>query len=186
MPVHPWKQLSRKVYKHSEYYQIVDVHFELPNGQQKTYALTHTGRVVCLLAVTKDKKIVLARQYRQGPDQVLDELPGGKVDHGETDEQAARRELTEETGYVAGRMVPLGRFLEGAYSTILKHGFLALDCEPLGQQKLDPTEFIEVVLKTVPELIEQLMRGASTDCQLAWAGLVEAGLVRLEVDDGIG
>ncbi len=180
MPVTPWKELGRKLYKHSDYKEIADITYELPDGSQRTYALTHVGRVVSVLAITKDFQVVLARQFRPGPDCVMDELPGGRVDEGESDEQAAIRELAEETGYVAETIVPLGRFFEGAYSTIRQIGFLAMGCERKAQQKLDPTEFIEVVLKSIPELIAQLRTGAATDCEVAWAGLLQSGLVKLE------
>lgn len=186
MPVKPWKELGRTLYKHSPHKEIVDVHYELPDGSRKIYPLTHVGRVVAVLAITTERKFVLARQFRPGPNRVLDELPGGRVDEGETDEQAAHRELAEETGYVPETMVPLGRFFEGAYSTIIKHGFLALGCEPKARQRLDPTEFIEVVLKTPSELIDQLMEGAATDCQMAWAGLVRSGLGKLELPPDFG
>ena len=183
MPVTPWKELGRKLYKHSDFKEIVDIDFELPDGSRRTYALTHVGRVVSVLALTQDHRVVLARQFRPGPDCVLDELPGGKVDEGETEEQAARRELAEETGYVAEKLIYLGQFYEGAYSTIRQHGYLALGCEKKATQKLDPTEFIEVVLKSVPELVAQIRTGAATDCEVAWAGLVEAGFVKLEVSE---
>lgn len=181
MPVTPWKELSRTLHKHSDYKEIVDVCYELPDGSRRTYSLTHVGRVVAVLAITKENKVVLARQFRPGPDCVLDELPGGRVDEGEADEEAARRELAEETGYVAETWIPLGRFLEGAYSTIRQQGFLALGCEKKLAQKLDPTEFIEVLEKPLPEFLEQLKIGAATDCEIAWAGLVRGGLVKLEV-----
>lgn len=186
MPVKPWKELSRKLYKHSEYKEIMDICYQLPDGSEHTYALTHVGRVVAVLAVTKDMRIVLARQFRPGPDAVLDELPGGRVDENEMDEAAALRELAEETGFVPEKLIPLGRFLEGAYSTIQQQGFLALGCEKKAQQKLDPTEFIEVVLKTLPEFLAQIRSGAATDCEVAWAGLLESGLVKLELPPGIG
>ncbi len=154
--------------------------FELPDGREVTYSLNHVGKVVCVLALTKEKQVVLARQFRPGPNRVLDELPGGGVDGEEDFEAAIRRELVEETGYVPGKLMYLGTFLEDAYSTIERHGFLALDCERSGTQKLDENEFIEVVLKSLPHFYAQLRAGDSTDAEVAWAGLLEAGLVKLE------
>jgi len=174
----PWKALKRVVHAHSPYKKIEDVLFELPNGREATFSLSHIGKVVAVMALTRDNRVILARQYRPGPDRVLDELPGGSVDEGEDPETAAHRELLEETGYEAGKMIPLGRFLEGAYSTIDKHGFLAFDCEPRAKQQLDPNEFIEVILKPLPDFFTQLRAGDSTDGEIAWAALLELGIVK--------
>lgn len=174
----PWKALKRVVHSHSPHKKIEDVLFELPDGRESTFSLSYIGKVVAVLALTSDNRVVLARQYRAGPNRVLDELPGGSVDEGESPEAAAIRELVEETGYVAGKIIPIGRFLEGAYSTIDKHGFLALDCEPKSDQKLDPNEFIEVVLKSLPDFFLQLRAGDSTDGEVGWAALHELGILK--------
>jgi len=137
----PWKALKRSIYTHTEYKKIEDVTFELPDGRHVNYSLTHVGKVVCVLALTRDREVILARQFRPGPNLILDELPGGGVGAGEDLEIAVRREFREETGFVPSRLIYLGHFLDDAYSTIERHGFLALDCERLEPQKLDPNEF---------------------------------------------
>jgi len=177
MKLSPWRVISRRTHTHSPYRKIEDVVFELPDGRHETYSLNKVGRVVCVLALTREGQVVLARQFRPGPGLMLDELPGGSVDEGEDLETAVRRELLEETGYSPGRLLSLGRFLECAYSTIERHGFLALDCEKQRGQTLDPNEFIEVVLKSVDEFVAQIRSGQSTDSEVGWAGLYEAGLV---------
>ncbi|HEY8278074.1 MAG TPA: NUDIX hydrolase [Bdellovibrionota bacterium] len=174
----PWKALSRKVHQHSKYRKILDVLFELPDGRQETYSLAHEGRAVCVLALTPDRQVILARQFRPGPGILVDELPGGAVDEGESWEAAVRRELLEETGFAPQTLIPLGRFLESAYSTIERHGFLALGCERVAGQELDPTEFIEIVLKPLPDFLAQIRAGLCTDCEVAWAALHEAGIVK--------
>lgn len=64
---------------------------------------------VTMLAVTPDGKIPLIRQYRPALECFTLELPSGTLDAGETPEQAARRELIEETGLAPGpRVYPLG------------------------------------------------------------------------------
>ena len=65
------------------------------------YVLTYPDWVH-IVAVTTDGELVLVRQYRQAIDQILNEIPGGIADEADGDfEQAARRELAEETGYEA-------------------------------------------------------------------------------------
>ncbi|WP_437535197.1 NUDIX hydrolase [Sorangium sp. So ce726] len=178
MTVVRWKAVERRVVQHSPWRRIEDVTFELPDGQVRTFSLKKEGRVVCVLAISREKKVILARQYRPGPDRILDELPGGGVEPGEAPEEAAARELLEETGYVAGRLVPLGRPLECAYSTIERHAFLAVDCVRERAQALDETEFIDVVEKPIEDFVEQLREGACTDPEVGWMGLYELGCLR--------
>lgn len=178
MTMKPWKPLSRRIYRHSPYLRIDDVEFELPDGKRVPYSLYHADiRTVCVVALTSDLRVVLARQFRPGPGEILDELPGGRADEGESFEDAARRELLEETGYAPSKLIPLGRFFECAYSEIERRGFLALGCEKKEGQELDDTEHIEVVLKPLPDFLSQIRRGLCTDCEVAWTALWEGGFL---------
>ena len=60
----------------------------------------HTGSVV-VMAIQKDKSVLLVRQYRHAAGQYLWELPAGRIDKGEASLKAAKRELLEETGVAA-------------------------------------------------------------------------------------
>jgi len=179
MGISAWKVLERSVYTHSPWRRLVDVKFELPSGSVKTFSLKYEGRVVSILALSRDKMVILARQYRPGPDQVLDELPAGGVAQDETPLNAARRELLEETGYSASSITPLGRPLECAYSTVERHAFLALDCVRTGAQQLDDSEFIEVIEKPIADFVAQLQAGLCTDPEVGWMGLFHLGYLRL-------
>lgn len=67
-----------------------------------------TRDYVSVLAVTAEASFVLVRQYRAAVERITLELPGGHVDQGDTPENAARKELREETGFIAGEFIPLG------------------------------------------------------------------------------
>src|SRR5438445_11026247 len=60
----------------------------------------HTGSVV-VMAIKKDKSVLLVRQYRHAAGQYLWELPAGRIDSGESSLKGAKRELLEETGVAA-------------------------------------------------------------------------------------
>lgn len=179
MATQRWKALARREIQLSAWRRIEDVTFELPDGEIRTFALKKEGQAVSVLALSRERRVILARQYRPGPDRILDELPGGAVEPGEPPEAAAARELLEETGYEAGEIVPLGRPLECAYSTIERHAFLALDCVRKGAQELDECEFIEVIEKPIEEFLAQLQEGACTDPEVGWMGLYKLGILRV-------
>ena len=173
----PWVELGRRRVPSPPDRDMVEVEYRLPDGSTRSFVVKDEKPAVAVVALTAANRIVLARQFRPGPGVVVDELPGGGVEAGETFEAAARRELREETGYESDRWIPLGRALECAYSTVHREGFLALDCRRTGTPAPDPTEWIEVVEKSIDEFIEQLMRGAMTDAEIAWMGLHRAGRI---------
>jgi ADP-ribose pyrophosphatase len=78
---------------------------------------------VATIALTKDNKVIVSRQYRPAQERILYELPGGGAEKGEDFEQAACRELLEETGYEAGKMHYLGDVVKDAYNNSTWHYF---------------------------------------------------------------
>ncbi len=178
MKVAQWKVLEETIHTPRPYRRMKDVLFELPSGEAKMFSLKYEGKAAAVLALTADGGVILARQYRPGPNAVLDELPGGGPEPGETFEQAAARELLEETGYRAGRLVSLGRVYECAYSTVHREAFVAMDVVRVQEPSLDETEFVEVVIKPVHEFIGQLMRGECTDPEVGWMGLFHLGVLK--------
>lgn len=178
--VKTWKELARQSRdKHRRTIQEVD--FQLPDGRVESYSLFHSDKKsVCVLPLTDDGRVVLARQFRPGPGVVLDELPGGGVDDDETVETAIRRELLEETGYTCKDLVYLGRPYECGYSTVERHAFLATGCHYVHVQKLDQNEDIEVIVKPITEFVKQIMAGQCTDLEVAWMGLYQAGIIGIK------
>jgi ADP-ribose pyrophosphatase len=69
-----------------------------------------TADAVVIVPVMDDGQIVLIQNYRWAPAQTLIELPAGAIDPGEIPQNAAGRELLEETGFLAQKVQPLGWF----------------------------------------------------------------------------
>jgi 8-oxo-dGTP pyrophosphatase MutT (NUDIX family) len=136
---------------------------ELPDGRvMPSYYVMDFTDWVHVVALTKAGEFVMIRQYRHAIERVTLEVPGGAIHakHGEAPEAAGLRELTEETGYKAGRVVALGSHSPNpALQSNRMWLFLALDCELVGGQTLDPYEDIEVELLPRAQLEAAIAEG---------------------------
>jgi 8-oxo-dGTP pyrophosphatase MutT (NUDIX family) len=114
---------------------------------------------VNVIPLTADGHVVMVEQWRHGTRAVHLETPGGLMENGETAEQAARRELLEETGYDADEFVRLGTvYPNPAIQTNLQHYVLARNCQKITEPTLDHAEDIQVrliPLADVPTMIEK-------------------------------
>lgn len=118
------------------------------------------GPAVAIVAVDVQEHVVLVRQERAPANGLVLELPAGGVEDGETPEQAARRELREETGYVPGALHYLGmHYPNPALQDNRMHVYLATDCLRIGEPTLDPFEDIEVELVGLPDLLRMIEQG---------------------------
>lgn len=144
---------------------IISKTFTMPDGTTTVFDTIHPEgqEFVSVIAVTLERKIVIARQYRPGPEKLMYEMPGGFVDAGETPEKSVRRELLEETGYKAGALNYIGQFHKDTFMNATWHVFLALDCTKNKEQKLESEEFIDVEEVGIEEFIGYAKNDALTD-----------------------
>lgn len=104
--IQPWKTLStREVYK-NKWMRLREDIAELPNGRTTLYGVCEFGECVGVLPFVDDHHVIMVRQYRYVHQEYHRwEMPTGGIRPGETPEQAAQRELMEEGGYCAGRLI---------------------------------------------------------------------------------
>lgn len=148
MTIKPWKIIeSRQTFK-DKFMSLRMDRCEREDGHVVlAYHVLEFTDWVTLIPVTDDGNVVLIREYRHAGDVVLLGVPGGVMDPGETDAEAAgRRELQEETGYTAREMIPIGScFPNPAIQDNQIHYYLATGCTKTHAQSLDPNEEIEVL-----------------------------------------
>ena len=142
---------------------------ELQNGDTAfREVVDHTGGVG-ILALTPEGTVPMVRQFRYPFMGETLEIPAGKLEAGEDPLECAVRELSEETGYTAGRFVSLGSLLPSpGYCAETLYIYLALDLKP-GRAHLDEDEFLNVEHYTLPKLHEMCMSGELTDAKTVLA-----------------
>ncbi len=110
-----------------------------------------------IVPVTDRGTVLMVRQYRHAAGEILLELPAGKSEPGDgSPEASAQRELREEAGYRAGRLISMGaQWAAPGYSTEWMHRFLALDLspDPLPEDIDEDIVVAEHSLSSIPEMI---------------------------------
>lgn len=165
-----WKKVNEKILKGDGWQKLLLRRFVLPDGKESDFEIKLEKEVACVLAITEENNVVLAKQFRPGPEKVLLELPGGCIEAGENPEESARREFLEETGYT-GNMKFVRKIYDCGYSTRIAHCFVATDCKKVKETDTDDTEFIEVVEMTLEKFKDHLRSGHLTDTDIAYVGL---------------
>jgi ADP-ribose pyrophosphatase len=144
-----WKTLSRHTaFDAPPYLRIVREVVEIAPGQViDDFWQVELRSFAVIVPLLEDGRVATLTSYRHGPRRVCMSMPGGMIDPGETPEAAAARELVEETGLAAARMISLGDFVDnGNQRGCRGHYFLALGCTPVPGRIEDATEAAELVL----------------------------------------
>jgi len=135
----------------------------LPNGHRTTLRILRHPGATAVVPFLDEETIVLLRQYRYAPDAWLWEVPAGKLDPGESPEACVVRELEEETGWRAGRIVRAGTILTTpGFSDELIHLFCAYELVP-GTLARGPSELIEVHEVQLDGALEMVASGEIVD-----------------------
>ena len=157
-----WKILKSEMVLNHKWFKVRRDEVKLHNGKVlDDYFLFLRPDVVQIFPVTKNNEIVFVRQYRHGSGKILLELPAGNF-HAEEEsaESAAKRELEEETGYLAQEIVKIATLYDNPpKETNQIHVFFAKNVMRSGEIKPDITEDIEVVLIPVEDIVQKITDG---------------------------
>ena len=153
------RQLSRETIYEGKILHIYRDDVLLPNGRTSVREVADHPGGVAIVALDENDNVLTVKQYRYVFSRVLEEIPAGKLERGEDPDEAALRELREETGATPKRMTNLGKLLvsPGCYSEVL-HLYLAEGLS-FGEQNPDEDEFLELYRTPFSDMLARVMRG---------------------------
>ena len=171
----PWKTLSSRLVYENKWMRLREDVAEMPNGQTTLYGVVTFGDCVGVVPFVDQDHVLLVRQYRyvQGENHRW-EIPTGGVDPGETLEQAAQRELAEEAGYHAGRLLHVSSYYTSkCICDETAHLYVGEDLVPASAQP-DETEFLERRVFPFDEALQMTLEGKIMDSMSVIALLLAA------------
>jgi ADP-ribose pyrophosphatase len=158
---------SRTVYR-GPVFSVTTDHVEEPNGVRARRDVIHHSGSIVVLAVddsTSVPRVLLERQYRHAATDYLWELPAGRIDPGETELHAAKRELLEETGYTATRWKRILKFYASpGFVAETMAVYLATGLRR-GKAQPEDDEVIYKRLVSLPEAVRMVIGGTIRDAK---------------------
>lgn len=143
--------------------RIVTDTVELPNGNTAYREVVRKNGGVCVVALTNDDKVVMVNQFRYPYAQVIKEVPAGKMEADEDPLECGIRELSEETGYEAEKIVSLGIFYPSPGIMDEKlYMYLATDLKK-GNVHLDEDEFLTSEEIPLEDAVKMILAGEIPD-----------------------
>ena len=170
----PWRTVSSRPVYANKWISVREDVVALPDGRTTIYGVVTCGHCVGLLPFVDPATVLLVRQYRYVAGRPTWEMPTGGVHAGETLEQAAQRELAEETGYCAERLLPVSTY-HTSKSVVdeTAHLFLA-DGLRRSETAPDETEFIDVQTFPFDTVLRMVIDGEIVDSMTITAVLLAA------------
>ena len=164
-----WEELSREHIVQDEWIDFRRSAYRYPDGKVFSPYYSYSRRdYTVIVASDAEGRYLCVRQFRQGIKEVTTEFPAGGIErtdgreYGNSDAaedalECAKRELLEETGYGSDDWTHLLTIPSNAtVCDNYAHVFMARNCRKAGEQHLDDTEYLNVVMLTAEE-IEQLI-----------------------------
>jgi ADP-ribose pyrophosphatase len=165
---------SREVYRGPVFWISSEQVLEPSGVRVRRDIVRHSGSVVILVVEESrsEPRVLLERQYRHTAGQFLWELPAGRIEEGENELVAAKRELLEETGYTASRWRCILRFYASpGFLAETMNVYFARGLRP-GQAQPEADEVIQVRMMPLSIAVRMVMNGtirdAKTICGILW------------------
>ncbi|MEK7576470.1 MAG: NUDIX hydrolase [Patescibacteria group bacterium] len=160
--IQPWKKSGEPVVLANKYgRKLISQQFLNPTtGREEEFSLFAGKDWSIVLPITKDGGVIAVRQYKQGCDQIVLELPAGAVDANDKNPtETIERELLEETGYKAEKVITLDPplFMATRSSPVRFHAFFAINCEKIQEAKIDASEEIETEIFPLGDWIKMCL-----------------------------
>lgn len=153
---------EKSIYK-GDYLEICNVKVQLPNGEIVYRDIIKHPGATAIIPFIDDENVVLIKQFRKAINKVQLEIPAGKIEKGEEPIKCAARELEEETGYRANKLIPLGSIVTApGFCDEVIHIFKA-EGLTLGNKGGDDDEFIELEIVSLDEMRKMVKRGDIID-----------------------
>jgi len=158
---------------------VVRDEVQLPNGKTSIReGIKHPGAVV-IIPFLNETTVIMERQYRYYPNDIFYELPAGKTDRGEDFLTTGKRELLEETGYIAKTWTFISHLYPAIGYANEKMALFAARDLSMQQIDRDEDEFLEIIEMPLSQAMEMLRRGEITDAKtmvgLFWAEKLARG-----------
>lgn len=145
----------------------------LPNNRLATRDVIRHPGAVAVLACTPDDRVVVVRQFRAALNRITLEIPAGKLDMNEDPRLTAARELSEETGITAGKMLHLTSIATAAgFCDEVIHLYKAQELT-MGAAHPDEDEFVEIDMIPFDRLLTMVVKGEIQDSKTVIAVLYE-------------
>lgn len=160
--------------------KIITVHvddIELDDGSKAFREVVEHSGGVCVVPLTDEGEIIMVRQYRYPFKRELLEIPAGKLERGEDPLEAAKRELEEECGVVAEKVISLGEIYPTvAYCSEIIYMYAAKSFKKTAQH-LDEGEFLGIEKVKLQDAVDMIMGGEIRDAKTVAAILKTARLL---------